>query len=77
MNLCIGAKYTMRIFKGECMKVEELLAISKCNLSEVARVLGITAPAAYKWLKTGVVPPLRVYELREKKPEWFVEKNDG
>jgi predicted site-specific integrase-resolvase len=56
------------------MKVEELLAKSKCNLSEVARVLNITAPAAYKWLKTGEVPPLRVYELREKKPEWFEEK---
>lgn len=56
------------------MKVEELLAKSKCNLSEVARVLGITAPASYKWLKTGLVPELRIYQLKELKPEWFKDE---
>jgi predicted transcriptional regulator len=57
------------------MKVEELLERSKCNLSEIARILGITAPAAYKW--NGEVPMLRLYQLKEKKPEWFEEKTNG
>ena len=59
------------------MKVEELLERSKCNLSEIARILGVTAPACYKWTKSGNVPPLRLYELKEKKPEWFVEQSNG
>ena len=59
------------------MKVEELLERSKCNLSEIARVLGITAPACYKWKAMGEVPMLRLYELKEKKPEWFEEKTNG
>lgn len=57
------------------MKVEELLERSKCNLSEIARILGITAPAAYKW--GSEVPMLRLYQLKEKKPEWFEEKTNG
>ena len=59
------------------MKVDELLQRSHCNLSEIAKVLGVTAPACYKWKLSGEVPPLRLYELKEKKPEWFEEKTNG
>lgn len=51
------------------MTVEELE--KKASLYKVAKVLELTAPAVYKWRKTGKVPDLRVYELKEKKPEWF------
>jgi len=44
------------------------------TLYQVAKVLGLSAPATYKWRKTGKIPSLRVYELKEKKPEWFKEK---
>lgn len=44
------------------------------TLYQVAKVLGLSAPATYKYKKKGVIPPLRVYELKEKKPEWFKEK---
>jgi predicted transcriptional regulator len=43
----------------------------KASLYKVAKVLGLTAPAVYKWRETGKVPDLRVYQLREKMPEWF------
>jgi predicted transcriptional regulator len=59
------------------MTVDELLQRSKCDLSDIARILGVTAPACYKWKKSGNVPPLRLYELKEKKPEWFEEPNNG
>ena len=53
------------------MKVDELLQRSHCNLSEIARLLKVTAPAAYKW--GDKVPPLRLYQLKEMKPEWFTD----
>ena len=60
------------ITKGEAMTIDQLL--KHANLSEVARILSLSAPAVYKWKKTGKVPDLRVYQLREKKPEWFKEE---
>jgi len=57
------------------MKVEELT--KHATLADVARLLGITSPAAYKWAKKGVVPALRVYQLKALKPEWFGGKNNG
>lgn len=51
------------------MTVEELE--KKASLYKVAKVLNLTAPAVYKWRKTGQIPDLRLYQLREKKPEWF------
>jgi hypothetical protein len=44
------------------------------TLYELAKVLEITAPAAYKYKKNGVIPELRAYQLREKKPEWFKDE---
>jgi predicted DNA-binding transcriptional regulator AlpA len=54
------------------MTTDELM--KHATLSEVARLLGLSAPAVYKWKKSGVVPQLRVFQLREKKPEWFAKE---
>ena len=53
------------------MTVEELE--KKTTLYKVAKELGLTAPAVYKWRETGKVPDLRVYQLKEKMPEWFTD----
>jgi predicted transcriptional regulator len=52
------------------MKVSELE--KKASLYKVAKVLGLTAPAVYKWREKDKVPDLRVYQLKEKMPEWFI-----
>jgi DNA-binding transcriptional regulator YdaS (Cro superfamily) len=36
--------------------------------SELARILGITRAAVNHWQK---IPQLRIYQLKELKPEWF------
>ena len=36
--------------------------------SELARILGITRAAVFHW-KT--IPKLRIYQLKELRPEWF------
>jgi hypothetical protein len=36
--------------------------------SELARILGIKRAAVWHW-KT--IPPLRIYQLKELRPEWF------
>jgi transposase-like protein len=53
----------------KAMSLEELE--KKGTLYEIAKILGITASSAYKWRKIKHIPPLRLYELKEKKPEWF------
>jgi hypothetical protein len=37
----------------------------------LSRILGITSAAVHQWGDS--LPKLRVYELREKRPEWFKE----
>ena len=56
------------------MPVSELL--KHCTLYEAAKILGLTPPSVYKWNSTGKVPLLRVYQLRELRPQWFEESND-
>lgn len=51
------------------MSIEELM--KKGTLYSIAKILGITPSCAYKWRKIGYIPPRRLYELKEKKPEWF------
>jgi hypothetical protein len=46
-------------------------------LYELAKVLGITAPAAYKYKVRNKIPELRVYQLKELKPEWIKEEKNG
>lgn len=54
------------------MTVEELM--KKASLSDVARLLNLSAPAVYKWKKTNKIPPLRLFQLRELRPQWFKEE---
>ena len=44
------------------------------TLYELAKVLGITAPAAYKYKKNNKIPDLRVYQLKKIKPEWVKDE---
>ncbi len=44
------------------------------TLYELAKVLGITAPAAYKYKKNDKIPDLRVYQLKKIKPEWVKDE---
>lgn len=53
------------------MTVDELQKIA--SLYRVAKILGVTAVSCYKWKKTGRIPPLRLYQLKEKRPEWFAD----
>jgi predicted transcriptional regulator len=39
------------------------------NANKLAALLGISPQAVSKWPET--IPPLRLYQLREKKPRWF------
>jgi len=38
---------------------------------KLAKLLGITPQAVQAWGDT--IPALRLYQLRERKPEWFTE----
>ena len=40
------------------------------TLYRLAKVLGITAPAAYRYQKANKIPDIRVYQLKKLKPEW-------
>ena len=59
--------------KVDSMTVEELLAKAG-TMYKVAKVLGLSKVACYKWAKTGKVPPQRVKSLMLLKPEWFEDK---
>jgi hypothetical protein len=59
--------------KGNQMTVEELQ--KHATLYRVAKILGMTPPSCYKWIKTGI-PPLRLYQLKEKRPEWFIKTKE-
>lgn len=56
------------------MTVEELQ--KHATLYEVSKILGVSAPSCYKWKETNKIPALRLYQLREKKPEWFANQED-
>jgi len=48
------------------------------TLYQVARILKISPPAVYKWEKKEQIPPLRLYQLKELRPEWFTQiKKNG
>jgi hypothetical protein len=44
--------------------------------SALSRVLGISRQAINLWHGERI-PPLRIYQLRELRPEWFVRKGRG
>ena len=41
------------------------------TLYQVAKILKISPPAVYKWEKKEQIPALRLYQLKELRPEWF------
>ncbi len=41
---------------------------TRAAVNELARILGITRAAVFHW-KT--IPKLRIYQLKELRPEWF------
>ena len=59
--------------KVDSMTVEELLNKAG-TMYKVAKVLGLSKVACYKWVKTGKVPAQRVKSLMLLKPEWFEDK---
>ena len=59
--------------KVDTMTVEELLAKAG-TMYKVAKILGLSKVACYKWVKTGKVPANRFKSLMLLKPEWFVEE---
>ena len=59
--------------KVDTMTVEELLAKAG-TMYKVAKILGLSKVACYKWVKTGKVPANRVKSLMLLKPEWFVDE---
>jgi predicted transcriptional regulator len=46
----------------------------KTTLYKVGQLLGLTYPAVYKWRKTNKIPPLRLFQLKEMKPDWFTQE---
>jgi predicted transcriptional regulator len=56
------------------MKIEDLEKHATCY--RIAKLLGVTPTSIYAWKKTGKIPPLRVYQLKEMKPEWFNSKGE-
>jgi predicted transcriptional regulator len=53
------------------MTVQELE--KKATLYQVAKILKLSPPAIYKWRKSNKIPALRLFQLKEIKPEWFVD----
>ena len=59
--------------KVDSMTVQELLDKAG-TMYKVAKVLGLSKVATYRWVKKGRVPPQRVKSLMLLKPEWFEDK---
>lgn len=55
------------------MTVEELM--KHATLYRIAKILGMTPASVYKWKKAGI-PELRIYQLKEKRPEWFIKSKE-
>jgi Mn-dependent DtxR family transcriptional regulator len=51
------------------MTVEEIQKFA--TLYQIAKILGVSPPSCYKWKETNKIPDLRLYQLKEKRPEWF------
>jgi len=46
-------------------------AIQKAgSVKALADVLGVSVQAVYLWQRRGRLPDLRVYQLKERRPEW-------
>lgn len=56
--------------QNNTITIEELQ--SKTTLYKIAKELNLTYPAVFKWKKKGKIPKLRLFEIKELHPEWFV-----
>lgn len=54
------------------MKTETAIKLAGTS-AELARILGLSRAAISQWPDD--VPLLRVYQLKEKKPEWFTQES--
>jgi hypothetical protein len=52
------------------MKTDQAIKLAGTS-AELARLLGVSRAAISQWPET--VPPLRVYQLKELRPEWFAK----
>ena len=50
------------------MKTQTAIQLAGTS-AELARILGLSRAAVCQWPED--VPPLRVYQLRERRPDWF------
>jgi Mn-dependent DtxR family transcriptional regulator len=57
------------------MTVEEIQKFA--TLYQIAKILGVSPPSCYKWKETNKIPDLRLYQLKEKRPEWFTSHSRG
>ena len=57
------------------MKVEDIEKHMTCYA--LAKLLKVSPNAVYHWKKDkgGRIPELRIYQLKELKPEWFVKEH--
>jgi predicted DNA-binding transcriptional regulator AlpA len=61
--------------KVDNITVEELLAKAG-TMYKVAKILGISKVATYRWVKKGKIPPNRIKSLMLLKPEWFENEDN-
>ncbi|WP_053937847.1 Cro/CI family transcriptional regulator [Amantichitinum ursilacus] len=54
------------------MKPQTLIALIG-STSKLAAALGVTPGAVSQWVKKDQIPALRMYQLREMRPDLFVE----
>lgn len=57
-----------KLWHHRCMKTQTAIKLAGSKLA-LARILGINRQAIQSWSE--MVPPLRVYQLKELRPEWF------
>ncbi len=57
------------------MKTSQALKLAGGTYQALADVFGLSRQAASQWGDT--LPPLRVYQLRELRPEWFKKARNG
>lgn len=53
------------------MTVEEIQKYA--SLYEIAKMLDLSPPSCYKWKASNKIPELRLYQLKEMRPDWFAD----
>ena len=59
------------LWQYRLMKTKKAIKLAGSAV-ELAHILGVTRQAVTNWVD--VLPGLRVYQLKEKKPQWFEVK---